>query len=158
MSTPEQRAAFIERLGAALTSAGLARLPSRIFAAVLVDDDGRMTAAELAEALGVSPAAVSGAVKYLDGVGMVRRERERGSRRDVFVVDDEAWHDTLLQADNIYSPMIAALERGIEDLGPDDPAQQRLRVSREFMRFILDELHGINSRWTTRRKELDLDA
>ncbi len=157
MSTPEQRAAFVERLGGALTSAGLARLPSRIFAAVLVDEDGRMTAAEIGETLGVSPAAVSGAVKYLDGVGMVRRERERGSRRDVFVVDDEAWHDTLLQADAIYAPMIAALDRGIEDLPADDPAHHRLEVSREFMRFLLDELHGINDRWLARRKELHLD-
>jgi DNA-binding transcriptional regulator GbsR (MarR family) len=155
MSTPQQRVAFVERLGAALTSAGLARLPSRIFAAVLVDEDGRMTAAEIGEALGVSPAAVSGAVKYLDGVGMVRRERERGSRRDVFVVDDEAWHDTLLQADNIYRPRIAALGQGIDDLGPDDPAQHRLVVSREFMQFILEELHGINDRWAARRRELE---
>ena len=154
MSTPEQRAAFVERLGGALTSAGLARLPSRIFAAVLVDEDGRMTAAEIGEALGVSPAAVSGAVKYLDGVGMVRRERERGSRRDVFVVDDEAWHDTLLQADNIYRPMITALGQGIDDLGPDDPARQRLEVSRAFMEFILEELRDINDRWTARRREL----
>ncbi|WP_278255892.1 hypothetical protein [Nocardioides convexus] len=46
MSTPTQRAEFVERLGGALTSAGLARLPSRVFAALLVDDDGRMTAAE----------------------------------------------------------------------------------------------------------------
>jgi DNA-binding transcriptional regulator GbsR (MarR family) len=157
MSTPQQRAAFVERLGGALTSAGLARLPSRIFAAVLVDEDGRMTAAEIGEALGVSPAAVSGAVKYLDGVGMVRRERERGSRRDVFVVDDEAWHDTLLQADNIYRPMITALGQGIDDLGPDDPARPRLVVSRAFMEFILEELRGINDRWTDRRRELPGD-
>ena len=155
MSTPEQRAAFVERLGGALTSAGLARLPSRIFAAVLVDEDGRMTAAEIGEALGVSPAAVSGAVKYLDGVGMVRRERQRGSRRDVFVVDDEAWHDTLLQADNIYRPMISALGQGIDDLDQDDPARNRLIVSRAFMEFILGELHGINDRWAARRRELE---
>ena len=154
MSTPEQRAAFVERLGGALTSAGLARLPSRIFAAVLVDEDGRMTAAEIGEALSVSPAAVSGAVKYLDGVGMVRRERERGSRRDVFVVDDEAWHDTLLQAVNIYRPMITALAQGIDDLPRDDPARQRLVVSRAFMEFILEELRGINDRWTARRREI----
>jgi DNA-binding transcriptional regulator GbsR (MarR family) len=154
MSTPEQRAAFVERLGGALTSAGLARLPSRIFAAVLVDEDGRMTAAEIGEALSVSPATVSGAVKYLDGVGMVRRERERGSRRDVFVVDDEAWHDTLLQADNIYRPMITALAQGIDDLARDDPARQRLVVSRAFMEFILEELRGINDRWTARRREI----
>jgi DNA-binding transcriptional regulator GbsR (MarR family) len=157
MSTPEQRAAFVERLGAALTSAGLARLPSRIFAAVMVDEDGRMTAAEIGEALGVSPAAVSGAVRYLDGVGMVRRERERGSRRDVFVVDDQAWHDTLLQADNIYRPMIAALAQGIEDLGSDDPARRRLVESRAFMEFLLEELRGIGDRWMARRRELHLD-
>jgi DNA-binding transcriptional regulator GbsR (MarR family) len=157
MSTPEQRAAFVERLGGALTSAGLARLPSRIFAAVMVDEDGRMTAAEIGTALGVSPAAVSGAVKYLDGVGMVRRERERGSRRDVFVVDDEAWHDTLLQADSIYRPMIAALTQGIEELGPGDPARSRLIVSRSFMEFLLEELRDINDRWTVRRRELSLD-
>ena len=158
MSTPEQRAAFVERMGAALTSAGLARLPSRIFAAVLVDEDGRMTAAEIGETLGVSPAAVSGAVKYLDGVGMVRRERERGSRRDVFVIDDDAWHDTLMQADNIYRPMITALAQGLEDLAADDPARRRLQLSRAFMEFILDEMHDINARWSTRRKELDLDG
>jgi DNA-binding transcriptional ArsR family regulator len=158
MSTPEQRAAFVERMGAALTSAGLARLPSRIFAAVLVDEDGRMTAAEIGETLGVSPAAVSGAVKYLDGVGMVRRERVRGTRRDVFVVDDLAWHDTLLQVDAIYGPMIGALEHGIDELGSTDPAHERLVVSREFMRFLTDELHGINERWTARRRGLRLDG
>ena len=158
MSTPDQRAAFVERMGAALTSAGLARLPSRIFAAVLVDEDGRMTAAEIGEALAVSPAAVSGAVKYLDGVGMVRRERERGSRRDVFVIDDDAWHDTLMQADNIYRPMITALAQGLEDLADEDPARHRLQLSRAFMEFILDEMHDINDRWSTRRKELGLDG
>ena len=51
-----ERERFVERMGGALTDAGLPRLPSRVFAALLVDDDGRMTAAELGEAIGVSPA------------------------------------------------------------------------------------------------------
>ena len=42
------------------------RLASRVFARLLADDDGRMTAAELTESLDVSPAAISGAVRYLD--------------------------------------------------------------------------------------------
>jgi len=67
---------------------------------------------------------------------------------------DEAWHDTLLQADNIYRPMIAALAQGIDELGPDDPARNRLVVSRAFMQFILEELHGINDRWAAHRREL----
>ena len=41
------------------------RMPSRVFAALLSVDSGRATAAELSDALRVSPAAVSGAVRYL---------------------------------------------------------------------------------------------
>jgi DNA-binding transcriptional regulator GbsR (MarR family) len=157
MPTDSQRATFVERMGAALTSAGLARLPSRIFAALLVDDDGRMTAAELAEGLAVSPAAVSGAVRYLDGIGMIRRERERGSRRDVFVVDDDAWHGTMMRADQIYAPMLAALDRALADLPEGDPAHRRLRVSREFMAFVMEEMGSLGRRWTVRMKELGLE-
>ena len=67
-------------------------MPSRIFAALMVKEDGRMTSAELIEQLSVSPAAVSGAVRYLAQMGLIRRERERGGRKDVFVVMDDAWH------------------------------------------------------------------
>ncbi len=156
MSSESQRAHFVERMGGALTSAGLARLPSRIFAALLVDDDGRMTAAQIGETLQVSPAAVSGAVRYLDGVGMVRREREPGSRRDVFVVDDDAWHDTMMRADQIYAPMQAALKRALDELPRDDPAYRRLRLSHEFLAFVLEQMSSMNERWTERVKELDL--
>jgi DNA-binding transcriptional regulator GbsR (MarR family) len=148
---------FVERMGAALTSAGLARLPSRTFAALLVDDDGRMTAAELAERLDVSPASVSGAVKYLDGIGMIRRERERGSRRDIFVVDDDAWHGSMTRADQIYAPMVAALDRALADIPEDDPSYRRLRLSREFLRFLLEEMASLDERWATRVRELGLD-
>ena len=102
-------ARFVERMGGALTDAGLPRLPSRVFAAIVVDDDGRMTAAELAETLAVSPAAVSGAVKLLSQIGFLHRERERGSRKDVYVVDDDAWHGAMMRRDQTYTPMTTAL-------------------------------------------------
>jgi DNA-binding MarR family transcriptional regulator len=156
MSSLSEREQFVERMGGALTAAGVARLPSRIFSALLIDEDGRMTAAELAETLQVSPGAVSGAVRYLDGVGMIRRERERGSRRDIFVVDDDAWHNTMLRADQYYAPMQAALDRALGDLSPGDPAYRRLRLSREFLTFILEEMASLHERWDQRIKELGL--
>lgn len=157
MATDEQRTAFIERLGGALTSAGLARLPSRAFAALLVDADGRMTAAELGAALDVSAASVSGAVRYLDGVGMIRRERERGSRRDVFVVEDDAWHGTMTRLDQLYGPLIAAVDRGVAELAADDPARRRLVLAREFLSFVLEEMSDLDRRWAVRRAERGLD-
>ncbi|WP_404384395.1 MarR family transcriptional regulator [Knoellia locipacati] len=139
--------AVVERLGAALSTAGFPPMPSRVFAALLVDDDGRMTAAEVSEELSVSPAAVSGAVRYLTQVGLLRRERERGGRRDVFVVLDDAFHGALTSTDQVYAGMIAALADGVEHLGPSSTAGQRLQLSKEFLEFVTEEMGGILERW-----------
>jgi len=151
--TPAQETS-VERIGGALAQAGLARLPSRVFAALLVDDDGRMTSAELASALGVSPAGVSGAVGYLEQLGMLRRERERGSRRDVYVVDDDAWHDAMMRHDQLYGPIKASLEHALSALGPDAPAHLRLALTREFLVFLEDEFDALGEKWERRKAEL----
>jgi predicted transcriptional regulator len=151
--TPTQQSS-IERIGGALTQAGLARLPSRVFAALLVDDDGRMTSPDLAAALGVSAAGVSGAVSYLERVGMLRRERERGSRRDVYVVDDDAWHDSLTHHDQVYGPIMASFDHALSALGPRAAAYRRLAMSRDFLSFLQDEFDEIGARWEQRKAEL----
>ncbi len=152
MST--EAAEFVDRMGGALTQAGLPRLPSLVFSALLVDDDGKMTSAELSSALEVSPASISGAIRYLVQVGMVRRERERGSRRDLYVVDDDAWHGTMMRRDQLYAPMIAALSAGIGAMGDDSPAHERLVLTREFLLFVDEEMRGLADKWEQRREAL----
>lgn len=138
---------MVERLGAALSTAGFPPMPSRVFAALLVDDDGRMTAAELTEQLSVSAAAVSGAVRYLGHVGLLRRERERGGRKDVFVVLEDAWHGALTSADQTYAPIVAALADGVDHLGVGTSAGDRLQLSKEFLEFVSSQMEGILDRW-----------
>ncbi|WP_435768662.1 GbsR/MarR family transcriptional regulator [Nocardioides sp. SYSU DS0651] len=157
MSQGDGRASFVARMGSALATAGFPPGPARVFAALLVDADGRMTAAELAAGLGLSAASVSGAVRHLEGLGMIRRERERGTRRDVFVVEDDAWHGTMNRAEQFYAPMLAALDRALGELDPEDPARRRLRLSREFLAFIVAEMSTLDARWQTRMRELGLD-
>lgn len=148
-------AAFVERLGSVFTASGLPRLPSRVFAALLADEHGRLTAAELAEALAVSPAAVSGAVRYLEQVHMIHRERERGSRRDVFVVVEDAWQDVMLSHDQVYPPIRDAMAAGIGAVGGvGTEAGARLELSIAFLDFIGAELDGIAARWASKREEL----
>ena len=145
----------VERIGAALTSAGLARLPSRVFAALLADDDGRMTSAELVEVLAVSPAAVSGAVKFLEHLGWSRRERERGSRRDVYVVEEDAWQRALLQTEQTYGPIRQAMDAAVCVAGPQ--ARRRLTMSREFLVFVQEEMSAMAGRWDERRRQLEAE-
>lgn len=141
-------------MGTALNEAGLPPLPSRVFSALLVDADGRMTSAELAADLDVSPAGVSGAVTYLTGLRLIRRERLAGTRRDVYVVDEDAWHETMMSNNVVYAPMVAALERVIADVDPDAPERRRLDLTREFLVFVTEEMTGLAQRWELRKRKL----
>ncbi|PRY60129.1 DNA-binding transcriptional regulator GbsR (MarR family) [Knoellia remsis] len=143
---------MVEKLGSALSAAGFPPMPSRVFAALLVDEDGRMTASELAEELSVSAAAVSGAVRYLSHIGLLRRERERGSRKDVFVVQDDAWRGALTNTGSTYAPIIAALADGVEHLGADTEGGERLQMSREFLEFVTAEMDGMLERWEAHKR------
>ena len=146
---------FVERFGSALTAAGMQRLPSRVFAALLADHDGRMTAAEIGEVLAVSPASVSGAVRSLQQMRMIHREREPGSRRDVYVVADDAWHDMMMNSATIYAPLTQSLSEGVDQVGGrGTTAGDRLALSVAFLEFVTEEMHQLSERWDKRRAEL----
>src|SRR5487761_907257 len=83
---------FIEKFAAVLILAGFPPMPARVFVALLVTDAGRLSSAELADLLQISPAAVSGAVRYLAQLGLVHKERVPGSRRQYYRMPADIWH------------------------------------------------------------------
>src|SRR3989440_5226648 len=117
---------YIERFAAVLVAAGFPPMPARIFVALLVTDSGRLSAAELAGVLQISPAAVSGAVRYLIQLGLVHKERVPGSRRDYYRMPGSVWDDMLRLRDQVLSRWIAMVREGIDLVGRDTPAGARL--------------------------------
>lgn len=143
---------FIESYAGALVDAGMPRMPARVFIALLAADDGRLTTAELAELLQISPAAIAGAVRYLTQARMVRREREPGSRRDQFVVWDNDWYEMVLRRDDFLAGWMDILREGVGILGPDTPAGVRAAESLAFVEFLHEELPEMMERWRVRRE------
>jgi DNA-binding transcriptional regulator GbsR (MarR family) len=142
---------FIERFASVLVEAGIPPMPARVFSALLVTDSGRLTAAELAALLGASPAAISGAVRYLGQVGMISREREPGSRRDVFLVLDDLWYEMSVRQDQVLTRWISAARDGVEVLGQRTPAGKRVADSLDFFVFLEQEMPALLDRWRARR-------
>ncbi len=103
---------FVESFAAQLVEAGMQRMPARIFAALLSSDEGAMTSVELGEQLRISPAAVSGGVRYLAQQHMVSREREPGSRRERYRVQGNQWYEALTNREAVLKRWEAALGRG----------------------------------------------
>jgi len=138
---------FIERFASLLADSGMPRMPARIFVALLSSDTSRLTAEELAALLQVSPAAVSGGVRYLVQVGLVSREAQAGSRRHVYRMPDNVWHEVLRVRDRIMLRWMDAMREGSEVLGPDTPAGARLAESALYFQFVSKELPALLDRW-----------
>ena len=143
---------FIERFTSALMDAGMPRMPARVFVALLATDSGRLTASELADLLHVSPAAISGALRYLTQVNVLTRERQRGSRRDHYRLLDDSWYEMTLRREQVMARWIAAGNEGVDVLGADTPAGRRMAESVEFFEFVRRELPALLERWRAERE------
>ena len=144
---------YVESLGLVLSQIGMQRMSARVFAALMTTDDARLTAADLASQLSVSPAAVSGAVRFLEQVGLVAKEREPGERRDHYRLYDDLWYATFMKRDRMIIMWRDAAENGIDALGEDSPAGKRLAEMRDFLSFMLVELNAMYERWHKLRAE-----
>ncbi|MGA5193484.1 GbsR/MarR family transcriptional regulator [Streptomyces exfoliatus] len=142
---------FVERFAAEMTEAGMQRMASRVFAALLASETASMTSAELAEQLKISPAAVSGAIRYLSQVSMISREREPGTRRERYVLHNELWYETFTRRDQILSRWEKVLRDGAEALGPDTAAGARTAETADFFAFLQREMLQIMDRWSAHK-------
>jgi DNA-binding transcriptional regulator GbsR (MarR family) len=149
--SPARVSTFVEQFASDLEAAGIPRLPARVFVTLLVQDDGYLSAADLAERLQISPAAVSGAVRYLVQVNLVRREREPGSRRDRYRVSEDAWYEASVSRQAMLQQWERTLGDGVAALGPSTPAGARMQDTLEFVAFLQRELPGVLARWRRTR-------
>src|SRR5258707_9765351 len=149
---------FIEDFASALTEMGVPRMPARVFVSLLTSDSGRLTAAELAAQLRASPAAMSGAVRYLIQVGLVRREGEPGSRRHYYRVPDDVWDELISIRNRAMARWTAVLREGAAILGADTPAGARIAESVRYFEFVSAELPLVITRWRERKAAPDGQA
>ncbi|MFF7902688.1 GbsR/MarR family transcriptional regulator [Streptomyces sp. NPDC007920] len=144
---PEVVSQFVEHFAAQLVEAGVPRMPARVFGALLASDAGALTSAELGAQLKISPAAVSGAVRYLAQVHLVSREREPGSRRERYRVRSDQWYEALTSRDALIKRWEGALRDGVASLGAETPAGRRLAETLAFFEFIEQDVAGMMERW-----------
>ncbi|MDT0445088.1 GbsR/MarR family transcriptional regulator [Streptomyces johnsoniae] len=146
----EAMAAVVERFAADLTQAGMQRMASRVFACLLISHEPTLSSAALARRLQISPAAISGAVRYLAQVHLISREREPGSRRERYRLHHDIWYEAIADRDTVLARWIATMRAGIEVVGEHSPAGERLTDTAEFLEFLASEFDAILTRWKER--------
>ncbi|MGW4031221.1 MarR family transcriptional regulator [Streptomyces sp. NPDC004838] len=134
---------FAERLAAVMVENGLPRMAARVLARLITTESGSLTAAELVARLRVSPASVSKAVGYLEGLEVIRRERRdpRG-RRDTYVIDDDVWLRAWLTSARTHGNWADTAEEGAGIFGAGTAAGARLERMHRFFADLSADMAG----------------
>jgi MarR family len=142
---------FIERFALVLAAAGMQRMAARAFAALLVSEDGSLTAREFADLLQVSPAAISGSVRYLEDARMARRARRPGERTDHWTLGGESWYEAVGTRTDIVDALATALDEGLAAVPVGSEAAERMAEMRDFFAFLGEEMPRLIARWRESR-------
>jgi DNA-binding transcriptional regulator GbsR (MarR family) len=146
---------FVERFALILTAAGMERMPARVFAYVLAEDADRYTAADLAEGLGVSRAAISGATRALVQAGLLGKEREPGARVDDYrVYDEDVWAAIFQQRMPILDRYREVVSEGVDLIGNDTRGGRRLLQTQAYFDFMATEMPKVIEEWHRRKDDL----
>ncbi|MFF7953058.1 helix-turn-helix domain-containing protein [Streptomyces griseorubiginosus] len=131
--------AYEETLTTVFMQSGTPKMMARVMASLTLSDEGSLTAAELVGRLQVSPASVSKAVAFLEGQGMVRRERDE-RRRERYVVDDEIMYEAMMASARSTAQVAETARQGVPVLGSGTPAATRLENMARFLDFISESI------------------
>lgn len=140
-----------EQGAAIMTAAGMPRMPARVMMALVASPDDGYTAAELADRLGVSAAAISGAVRYLESMRIIHRLSRPGGRVVRYDIVDDGFHSMITGNVPVYERMADAMDR-VADQNEGAPASAaRTRDLADFFRFLARRMPGLVDEWSAQR-------
>ena len=140
-----------EQAAAMMTAAGMPRMPARVMMALVGSPDAGYTAAELAERLGVSAAAVSGAVRYLQAIHIIHRLPHHGDRRDRYDIRDGGWDVVITANMPLYERLADVVDRIADENTAAPQSVTRARDMSEFFRFLARRMPQLLDEWHAER-------
>ena len=138
---------FVERMAMTFAHWGFPRMAARVLITLMAAEEDSLSAGELGERLGVSPAAISGAVRYLIQIGILIREPVAGARSDRYRLPDDAWYTATATESRILKDLAGLAEDGVDALGERSPAGRRVAEMRDFFLFLADEMESLREKW-----------
>lgn len=142
-----------ESAAAVITAVGFPRMPARVMMALIAAPVGGYTAGELGERLGVSAAAVSGAVRYLQTLQVIRRVSRPDRRLVRYEIVADAWYGVMASNSPVYDRLAASIDEIGAAHADDHAARERAEEMAEFFRFMSRRMPQLIDEWETQRAE-----
>ncbi|MFD1832793.1 MarR family transcriptional regulator [Streptomyces desertarenae] len=136
---PEAVREYTQTLTTVFMQSGLPRMTARVLACLYTTDAGSLSASELVQRLQISRASVSKAVAFLEGQGLIRRERDE-RRRERYAVDDDVMYQSVMASARATAHLGETARQGVGVLGSGTPAAARLENIARFVDFISESI------------------
>ena len=133
------------QLVSALAANGFPRLPAAVLMTLMTSEESGLTADVLAERTQSSPAAISGAVRYLTTIGMIRRHVLPGDRRYVYELPEHPWYTVSIGKNELYRMLVGLARRAVPALGPH--GAERMDEMADFFEFWERRLPEVLAEW-----------
>jgi hypothetical protein len=150
----EEQRQLVEEFGLLYEQMGITRMAGRVSGCLLMCDPPVQSLTQIAEALGVSKAAASGAARVLLQFGVVELVGEPGQRGD-FYRALPGQMDSMLRLDHVRT-LHALLERGLASVADRDQTHSNYALMhdlRAFSVFLEAEIPGVIARWQRHRAD-----
>ncbi|HCT75676.1 MAG TPA: MarR family transcriptional regulator [Micromonosporaceae bacterium] len=139
---------FVENVARLLADWGFPPMAGRVVFTLMAAEERSLSAGELADRLGVSPAAISGAVRYLIQLSMVMREHVPGSRRDRYRLVDDTWYEVTIAKMTLIKTLADAADQGAAAAGGSGTiAGARLANMRDFYTWVQENMPAMLHQW-----------
>ncbi|WP_344952443.1 GbsR/MarR family transcriptional regulator [Sphaerisporangium flaviroseum] len=144
---------FVDRMGLIMERLGGTRTMGRMYAWLMISDPPDQSLTDLAAELGVSKTAVSTVARHLEVSGMVERVPS-STREHRYRIVGGGWAQVMRVQLAILKQSLDTLDFGLSILGDDRPGQRdRLKDTREFFAFILQDSDQMFERWKEHREK-----
>ncbi|MBB6038171.1 GbsR/MarR family transcriptional regulator [Phytomonospora endophytica] len=138
-------AAFEERFAETMIRTGVPAMMARVLVLMFTGEAGDFTAAELVARLQVSPASISKAVGWLEGRGLIRRERR--DRREHYLMSDDVWYRAWKASMESMTAWAEHTREGAALLGTDSAAGARMDTTSRFFQVLRHDMLQAAERW-----------
>jgi len=142
-----------EQAASVMSMAGMPRMPARVLMALVAAPAGGYTAADLRERLGVSAAAVSGAVRYLQTLHFIRRRSLPGHRRERYEMESDSWFGVMTANAPVYLRLADLIDAIGDEHDDPDAAVHAVEMS-SFLRFMARRMPELVEEWEQERRTL----
>jgi DNA-binding transcriptional regulator GbsR (MarR family) len=97
----------------------------------------------LSRELKVSPASISKAINYLEGLELVRREPDPGKRHEHYLIAEDIWVQAWRTSARANANWAGTARKGADLFDPATPAGERLERMSQFFQQLSDDMSGL---------------